>query len=450
MLKQLFNISMFLLLVAKHGTSSQHQRTKLQPKPNIKHVLTKNHEANSGKAKLEHHKAIHKFAVKEQDSAYNSTERLTRLLNETSYTEDEMKEATPKIQPAISSQADTAEGKQNSLHDMVEYITLGTTNKTTITNILPKVSTNEPNVHASADHVSSVRKISPETLKANISHPVTAPVIMPQIDRLSPTSFAKPSTNEQKTSALNAKGTASVSIPSKKIPSLVKKLDESEQNDRSDTEESGDGSPPERSAPSHSTVHTTSHLKDESQAETDLSDEGFQAQRFPGLSFVGEDLGCTNSEIMRNVTLRGGITAGRFRDRGEMADFRQCIKICCLSKQCDLAFMLRNNCFTVECKSWELCEAVPVKTSAEKPPYLAYIYARSTAMAKRNVDNIDSSPWTLFNAEQSSHALLHLSRRTVEVFGDDSRPLLLKKRSAVSDLESKNSRIFYRKRKLIN
>eukprot|EP00112_Aurelia_sp_Birch-Aquarium-sp1_P020371 Seg523.12 transcript_id=Seg523.12/GoldUCD/mRNA.D3Y31 product="hypothetical protein" protein_id=Seg523.12/GoldUCD/D3Y31 len=449
---------------AKHTTSVQHQRTKLQPKPSIKHAFTKPHGTNSPKAKAEHHKTIHSTAqhiqdnnnnnnnnnnktttTNAQDNSYNSTERLTRLLNETSYTEDEIKGATPKIQSAVSSHPDISQGKQNSLHDMVEYITLGTTNRTTIKDVLPKMLTNEPNVLVSVDRIPSVAKISSESSKANTSIPVTVPVIKSKIDRLSPTSFSKPSSSEPKTNAPNAKEATGLSIPKEKIPSLVKTLEESKQNDISDMEESGDDTPP-----NHPIGHTTNPLNDESHGETDKSEEDFQAQRFPGLSFVGEDLGCTNSEIMKNVTLRGGITAGRFRDRGEMADFRQCIKICCLSKQCDLAFMLRNNCFTVECKSEELCEAVPVKTSAEKPPYLAYIYARSTSMTKRNVDNVDSLPWTLFNAEQSLSALPHLRRRTIEMLGDESRPLLLKKRSAVSDLESKNYGIVGRKGKSTN
>lgn len=133
-----------------------------------------------------------------------------------------------------------------------------------------------------------------------------------------------------------------------------------------------------------------SEIEDNSQNEAisenpneEMLDDDFQVQRFPGLSLLDEDSGCTNSEIIKNFTLRGGIGSGKFKDRGRMEDFRQCIKICCLSKLCDLAFMLRNNCFTVECKSEALCEAVPVRTSAEKPPLLAYIYARSTPMKKR-------------------------------------------------------------------
>lgn len=160
------------------------------------------------------------------------------------------------------------------------------------------------------------------------------------------------------------------------LPYIVKQLEKTSAD--SLFEESGDGKDTEVDEKSRYKLTQNTRIK----ALGVIDDDEFSLQRFPGLSLLEEDSGCTNSEIMRNVTLRGGISSGKFKDRGWMEDFRLCIKICCLTKLCDLAFMLRNNCFTVECKSEELCEAVPVKTSAEKPPFLAYIYARSLPVSK--------------------------------------------------------------------
>ena len=79
---------------------------------------------------------------------------------------------------------------------------------------------------------------------------------------------------------------------------------------------------------------------------------------------------------MYNVTLRGGITSGTFRDRGVLPNMQECLRICCIAKSCDLAFMLSNRCFSVTCKKQTLCEVVTARSSGYKPQ-IAYIYARS-------------------------------------------------------------------------
>lgn len=79
---------------------------------------------------------------------------------------------------------------------------------------------------------------------------------------------------------------------------------------------------------------------------------------------------------MPNVTLRGGIMTGRFRDRGKVPNMKACVEICCISKTCDVAFMLKNYCFSVTCLNERLCEAVRARSSIYSPK-LVYIYART-------------------------------------------------------------------------
>lgn len=79
---------------------------------------------------------------------------------------------------------------------------------------------------------------------------------------------------------------------------------------------------------------------------------------------------------MTNVTLRGGISTGHFRDRGKVPNMRACVEICCISKSCDVAFMLKNNCFSVTCFNEKLCEAVRARSSIYAPR-IVYIYART-------------------------------------------------------------------------
>ena len=71
---------------------------------------------------------------------------------------------------------------------------------------------------------------------------------------------------------------------------------------------------------------------------------------------------CYNSEQKHNVTLRGGLSAGHFKDRGKVADMQECVDFCCKEGHCDIALMLLENCFTVICHNKRLCESVPAKT----------------------------------------------------------------------------------------
>ncbi|EDO45526.1 predicted protein [Nematostella vectensis] len=98
---------------------------------------------------------------------------------------------------------------------------------------------------------------------------------------------------------------------------------------------------------------------------------------------VSDDHYCTESEIITNVTLRGGITAGRFRDRGRVPGIKECAEVCCIAKECDLAFMLEDRCFSVTCSSSSSCVAVAAKSSVFRPA-IVYIYARTIADASMN------------------------------------------------------------------
>ncbi|CAH3199269.1 unnamed protein product, partial [Porites evermanni] len=71
-----------------------------------------------------------------------------------------------------------------------------------------------------------------------------------------------------------------------------------------------------------------------------------------------EELHCTQSPILKNVTLRGGIKAGNFSDLGDEKNMHMCIALCCERKTCDLAFMIGGTCIAVDCFSEELCQAV--------------------------------------------------------------------------------------------
>ena len=75
---------------------------------------------------------------------------------------------------------------------------------------------------------------------------------------------------------------------------------------------------------------------------------------------------CTQSEEKHNVTLRGGLGAGHFKDMGKVPGMQKCINFCCMQEHCDVALMLLENCFTVICHNKRLCESVPAKTGRYK------------------------------------------------------------------------------------
>lgn len=77
--------------------------------------------------------------------------------------------------------------------------------------------------------------------------------------------------------------------------------------------------------------------------------------------FEGEDLPllCNHVGHSNNVTLRGGINAGKFIKRENATSLDDCIEECCRDEGCDVAFELEHACYSVNCFSAKLCEVVP-------------------------------------------------------------------------------------------
>ncbi|XP_031554877.1 uncharacterized protein LOC116291804 isoform X2 [Actinia tenebrosa] len=76
---------------------------------------------------------------------------------------------------------------------------------------------------------------------------------------------------------------------------------------------------------------------------------------------------CLESTITYDVTLRGGIHAGKFTERPHVNTMRKCIRECCDADSCDLAFMFGDRCYSVTCKSEKSCQAVLAKPTSLKP-----------------------------------------------------------------------------------
>ena len=76
---------------------------------------------------------------------------------------------------------------------------------------------------------------------------------------------------------------------------------------------------------------------------------------------------CDKSDVFKDVTLKGGKSSGKFDDKGDVASMEECTDLCCKDKSCNVAFMLGKTCYTVACKSKELCEHSLAPPSNFKP-----------------------------------------------------------------------------------
>ena len=87
---------------------------------------------------------------------------------------------------------------------------------------------------------------------------------------------------------------------------------------------------------------------------------------------------CRHSQVQYDVTLRGGIAREGARDGEIVKDISECIELCCRSTSCDVAFMLKDNCFLLPCTDTQLCQAVDLPTKSLKTK-LAFVSRDSKA-----------------------------------------------------------------------
>lgn len=78
------------------------------------------------------------------------------------------------------------------------------------------------------------------------------------------------------------------------------------------------------------------------------------------------------SKIYKEVTLKGGISSGEFIDKGHISDMTECINKCCAQDTCNVAFVIKETCFAVKCKSYEDCGLKPA-VSQFYSPKIAYV-----------------------------------------------------------------------------
>ena len=100
----------------------------------------------------------------------------------------------------------------------------------------------------------------------------------------------------------------------------------------------------------------------------------FTADPLPGTLAPSEGA-CKDQSVSKtlfNVTLIAGIKSGTFTDKGLVRDMAECSSHCCSEDTCNVAFLIRDNCFLVACQDYESCHVKPA-LSEYYHPRLAYV-----------------------------------------------------------------------------
>lgn len=79
------------------------------------------------------------------------------------------------------------------------------------------------------------------------------------------------------------------------------------------------------------------------------------------------------SRISNDIKLQAGSTATNFTDLGKAEDIHRCIGRCCARPSCDIAYLLNDKCFAVQCLDGVLCQTSAEPASPGANVKLAYM-----------------------------------------------------------------------------
>lgn len=77
-------------------------------------------------------------------------------------------------------------------------------------------------------------------------------------------------------------------------------------------------------------------------------------------SFHNQDKNsCHRGLTLRGATLRGGILSGEFKSIGVVETQKQCVDLCCKSRDCDIAMTVGRECINIKCFNRKNCNVAP-------------------------------------------------------------------------------------------
>ena len=100
---------------------------------------------------------------------------------------------------------------------------------------------------------------------------------------------------------------------------------------------------------------------------------------------------CSHGPSYYGVTLLGGIRAGHFVSHGRVDNMQACIKKCCANHECDLAFMVKEDCYSVICYHKSLCRSVRAQHAKKYKPRIAHIWRGSNKEKEQVTGHVRSS-----------------------------------------------------------
>lgn len=67
----------------------------------------------------------------------------------------------------------------------------------------------------------------------------------------------------------------------------------------------------------------------------------------------------TRKHLKHHILKSGNFTAGNYTEKSGLKGLRQCVMTCCVEDTCNVAFIVNERCYHVECVSDELCLPLP-------------------------------------------------------------------------------------------
>lgn len=114
---------------------------------------------------------------------------------------------------------------------------------------------------------------------------------------------------------------------------------------------------PNNEASSRQTLRTSNE-----QAQSQDLHEDFHSKK----EFHNGNKQCPHSKVINNASIYKGLRAGDYTYYGDNKTMNKCMEKCCSSSNCDIAFMLDDSCYGIECTAENLCRTAPIRQSKYK------------------------------------------------------------------------------------
>jgi len=125
-------------------------------------------------------------------------------------------------------------------------------------------------------------------------------------------------------------------------------------------------------------------MKAEPKEETDLSAVATPPEDSTSTEFAFKPGSCTDSRISTDIKLRPEGKSSNFTDMGKADDIHRCISRCCTRPTCDIAYLLNNKCFAVQCLDGIMCQTSAEPAALGANVQLAYMNRGGNAQKEKD------------------------------------------------------------------